>query len=286
MSVEDVFRRVKAALDAVGIPYMITGSYASSIHGEPRASKDIDVVIEADPELLRRFVKEFPSDQYYAVEEDALEALANRRMFNVIDFKTGWRIDFIFRKERAFSHAEFARRREQDVGDGLRLFVASPEDILLAKLEWAKLGESARQLEDATSIVRMKRDSLDISYIERWVAELQLEEQWSAAIQAGGLTSRSPHEPRLWAALQEAQPAEAVHRLAVALRDDGVSQVDLYRLYYRVIRQVDSIRDEIQFDALADTLDDIIGWCSQPLFKHYLGREEREQLERETSYPS
>lgn len=98
--------------------------------------------------------------------------------------------------------------------------------------------------------------------------------------------SRSPHEERIWAALEEEPPAEAVHRLAVALIDEGVSQVDLYRVFYQVIRQLDSVRDETQFDALADTLDDIIGYCSKPLFKHYLGREEREQLERETPYPS
>ena len=89
------------------------------------------------------------------------------------------------------------------------------------------------------------------------------------------------HEERLWAALPEAEPAEAVHRLAVALRDEGVSQADLYRVFYRVIRQLDS--GDSRFDAVADTLDYIIGYCSTPmkLFAHYLGREEREQLERE-----
>jgi hypothetical protein len=186
LSVELVFRKVKRALEAAEIPYMVTGSYASSIHGEPRASKDIDIVISADPERLRQFIKQFPSDQYYAVEEDALEALAHGSMFNIIEFSSGWRIDFILVKSRPFSQTEFSRRREQDVGGDLTLTVATPEDILLAKLEWAKMGESARQLDDAAGIIRIKRESLDIAYIEHWVTELRLEEQWVAAKQRAG----------------------------------------------------------------------------------------------------
>lgn len=159
---------------------MVTGSFASSIHGEPRASKDIDIVIAPTAEKLIHFIKQFPSDQYYAVQEDALDALTGGYMFNIVDFASGWRIDFIFVKERPFSRTEFARRKEEDLGD-LKLMVATPEDILIAKLEWAKLGESQRQLEDAAGIVRIKGASLDHSYVLHWVNELGLEAQWEAA---------------------------------------------------------------------------------------------------------
>lgn len=185
MSVEDVFRTVQAALEAADIPYMVTGSFASSIHGEPRASKDIDIVISATREKLIAFVEQFPSDRYYAVKEDALEALAGGYMFNIIDFASGWRIDFIFLKSRSFSQAEFSRRKVEDLGD-LKLTVATPEDILIAKLEWAKMGQSERQLEDASSIVRIKGDTLDVPYVERWVKELNLDEQWQAAKRRAG----------------------------------------------------------------------------------------------------
>jgi hypothetical protein len=171
---------VTAALGEAGIPYMVTGSFASSIHGEPRASKDIDIVISATADQIKAFVKQFPNDRYYAEELDALEALANGSMFNIIDFGSGWRIDFIPLKARSFSQTEFARRREEDLG-GLKLTVATPEDILIAKLEWAKIGESERQLEDASNIIRIKGDTLDIQYIENWVRELALGDQWNAA---------------------------------------------------------------------------------------------------------
>lgn len=115
MSVERVFRVKKGALDAAGVPYMVTGSLASSAFGEPRASEDIDIVI--------------------APTRDA----------------------------------------------GLRLSVATAEDTVISKLEWAKEGESQRQVEDAAGILRVQADHLDTAYIERWVRELGLSEQWVAA---------------------------------------------------------------------------------------------------------
>lgn len=185
MSVEEVFRKVQSALDAAGIPYMVTGSFASSIHGEPRASKDIDIVIAPTSEQLVDFLRQFPDDRYYADEEDALESFARGTMFNIIDFSSGWKVDLIFLKDRPFSRTEFARRKHQDLA-GLHLSVATAEDILIAKLEWAKIGESQRQLEDAAAIVRVKGDLLDRRYVELWVNELRLEEQWSAAQRLAG----------------------------------------------------------------------------------------------------
>jgi hypothetical protein len=185
VSVEKVFREVQLALEAAGIPYMVTGSFASSIHGEPRASKDIDIVIAPTREQLIDFVGRFPDDRYYADEEDALESFARGTMFNIIDFASGWKIDLIFLRERPFSQTEFARRKQEDLA-GLRLSVATAEDILIAKLEWAKIAESQRQLQDAAAIVRVRGDLLDRAYVERWVQELGLDEQWSAARRMAG----------------------------------------------------------------------------------------------------
>lgn len=183
MSIEDVLRTVQSALEVAGIPYMVTGSFASSIHGEPRASKDIDIVIAPTRDQLVDFVRQFPADKYYADEEDALQSFAHESMFNIIDFASGWKVDFIFLKSRPFSQIEFGRRKEEDFG-GLRISFATAEDILIAKLEWAKMGESQRQIEDAASIIRIKGDSLDGTYVEKWVKELALEQQWEAATRA------------------------------------------------------------------------------------------------------
>ena len=101
---------------------------------------------------------------------------------------TGWKIDLIIRKSRAFSKEEFGRRCAIDV-EGVRIFVASAEDIIvIAKLEWAKLGKSQRQIDDLAAILRLRRDAIDRSYMEKWISTLKLGEQWSAARVAAGMS--------------------------------------------------------------------------------------------------
>src|SRR5262249_21168089 len=145
----------------------------------------IDIIIAPSREQLIELLRHFPAEQYQAEEEEALEAFAHRSMFNIIDYSTGWRVDLIFKKARPFSNEEFSRRAEVEFG-GLRLYVSTAEDILISKLEWAKLGESQRQLEDAAGIIRVQSANLDTAYVERWVRELDLMEQWlSAKARAG-----------------------------------------------------------------------------------------------------
>lgn len=180
MTVDDFFERLIAALERTSVPYMVTGSYASSAHGTPRATNDIDIVIAPTAEQLRSLTAEFPADKYYADELDALEALEHRSQFNIIDFATAWKADFIVRKDRDFSLLEFSRRRSHVIA-GTRVQLATAEDVLIAKLEWHKLGESERQIEDAAGIIRRQGDALDHAYIERWVEELGLSEQWKTA---------------------------------------------------------------------------------------------------------
>lgn len=183
--IDDFFARLIAAVERVGLPYMVTGSYASSTHGTPRATNDIDVVIAPTPDELLALMREFSSDHYYADELDALDALERRSQFNVIDFATSWKADFIVRKNRPFSETEFSRRERHTIA-GQPVYLTSAEDILIAKLEWAKEGESARQLEDAAGVIRRQKSKLDREYVERWVRELGLDEQWRDALAQAG----------------------------------------------------------------------------------------------------
>ena len=186
MSAPEVLRRITQALENAGIAYMLTGSFASAHYGVPRSTQDIDLVIEATAAQLRTFVQSLPADEYYADFDAALEAQRKESLFNVIDLVTGWKIDLIIRKSRSFSREEFGRRRVVDL-QGLGLFVATAEDVILAKLEWAKLGNSDRQIEDVAAILRLQSETLDRRYLERWIAELGLNEQWSIARRAAGL---------------------------------------------------------------------------------------------------
>lgn len=181
MNYPEVLKRIAYALDRAGIAYMLTGSFASVFYGLPRSTQDIDLVIEATPAQLRSFLENLPRDEYYVDAEAACEAHSRESLFNVIDARTSWKIDMIVRKSRPFSRQEFNRRRRVDVG-GISLFIASPEDVVLAKLEWGKLGESRRQIEDAAGILKLQFDSLDRSYLEKWVRDLGLAEQWRDAL--------------------------------------------------------------------------------------------------------
>lgn len=185
MTAPDVFRGIVHALDTVGIPYMLTGSFASAYHGVPRATQDIDLVVAPSAEQLARLQQIFRSPDYYYDADAALEAREHESQFNAIDLASGWKIDFIIRKSREFSRTEFARRQRVTF-EGLELYVASPEDILLSKLEWARLGESGRQLEDAAGLLRRRGEDLDRPYLERWVEQLQVREQYEAARRLAG----------------------------------------------------------------------------------------------------
>ena len=186
MTAPEVFRRIVDALDRAEIPYMLTGSFASSYHGVPRATQDIDIVVAPSPDQLRSFLRSLPESEYYVDLNAALDALARESQFNVVDITTGWKVDLIIRKSRSFSRAEFDRRLAVHL-QGLRLYVATAEDVVLAKLEWSKTSGSQRQIEDAAGILRIRKDELDRKYIENWVRELSLETEWEAACRRAGV---------------------------------------------------------------------------------------------------
>ncbi|MFZ0808679.1 MAG: hypothetical protein WAN03_20965 [Candidatus Sulfotelmatobacter sp.] len=186
MSVADVFLQITGALTAAGIPYMLAGSFASTYYGAPRSTRDIDLVIEATREQLTDFVQQLASENYYAELSAALDALRQESMFNVIDMASGWKIDLIIRKPRAFSREEFGRRQLVTLQD-LSLFVASAEDVIISKLEWSKLSQSQRQIEDVSAILRIRGQALDQEYLAKWIAELQLESEWRDAQRAANL---------------------------------------------------------------------------------------------------
>lgn len=184
MSLIGILRTVVAALDASGVPFMLTGSIAAAAHGAGRATMDVDLVIRATPAQLESVVEALDGPPLYVSRSAAREALATESMFNIVDTETGWKADLIPCKSRPFSQAEFARRRPLEL-DGLPLWVASVEDVIISKLEWAKLGGSARQLEDVATLLRVTGDDIDRAYLDRWIGELGLRKQWVAVRAAG-----------------------------------------------------------------------------------------------------
>lgn len=178
---ETFLRQVLTALNQAQIAHMLTGSLASSMYGVPRATNDVDLVIAPLREelfILARLLHEanldFPTERI----DPALE---HQTSLNVIDFSNGWKADLILRKDREFSIAEFSRRGDANV-EGIQLHVVTPEDLVVAKLEWWGISPSERQMEDIVGILQVQGDDLDFRYIEHWVAALGLTYQWHEAL--------------------------------------------------------------------------------------------------------
>ena len=185
---ENLLPRIVGVLDAVGVPYMIAGSVASNVHGTERPRSDLDIVIDPDAATLEALVDALPRAEYHGSADAGREALRARTSFTVVDFATATRIDLIVKKDRPFSHGEMARRVRVEL-HGCSVYVVSAEDTIVAELEWSKeQGGAATQIRNAASILARQGDALDRAYVERWVAELGLTEEWAMASAARSTT--------------------------------------------------------------------------------------------------
>lgn len=182
MTLVRILRLLVESMEELGIGYMLTGSLASSFHGDPRATQDIDLVIDGERRALDALGARLRESGFYADAEAIKHASEVRGVFNAIDPSSGWKVDFILLKDRPFSRSEFDGRVSAEVA-GLSLSLVRPDDMVVAKLEWAKLGESDRQLRDVLGILMVQGPALDRVRIERWVEELALEPQWARVLE-------------------------------------------------------------------------------------------------------
>ncbi|MGE0492073.1 MAG: hypothetical protein AB7S38_22860 [Vulcanimicrobiota bacterium] len=162
---------VTRVLEAHGIEYFLGGSIASTIHGEPRFTQDVDIVVRLKREHVALLCRQLEGD-FYARQTGLHEAVERRSCANLIHLETGFKIDLMVSRERAFETSRFARK--QTVVQGAHQFqVASAEDIVLVKLEWYRLGgeTSDRQWRDILTVL-MTRETLDRDYLEGWANEL------------------------------------------------------------------------------------------------------------------
>lgn len=178
MSQQKLLNKVVQTLESAKIQYMITGSLASSLQGEPRSTHDIDVVIAIQKSAIRELLQAFSPPDFYLEEESIRKAISEQSMFNLIDTKEGGKVDFWILTNEPFDQARFSRRYSEEF-QGLKMQVSTPEDTILAKLRWAKLcGGSEKQFTDALRIYEVQFGRLDIAYLEDWIKKLNLEALW------------------------------------------------------------------------------------------------------------
>jgi hypothetical protein len=161
-------------LDRLGIPHHVGGSAAGAVHGVPRMTADVDIVIDADSARLRALRDEL-SPEFYVSESAMNEALATRGTFNAIHVETSFKIDFFLVGLSAFDQEEHRRRAPRRLGD-LEVPVKSAEDLILRKLSWFRAGGevSSQQWQDVLGLLAANRGALDETHLDQWAMELGL----------------------------------------------------------------------------------------------------------------
>ncbi len=173
----DVVLKVIAALEELEVPYLIGGSFASSLYGIVRSTNDADIVAGLKTDHVAPFFRALESEFY--VDELSIErAIRTGRHFNVIHAGTQFKVDVFTPRLTGFAIQQLERRQERPFGEDTKhkAYFASPEDTVLAKLEWYRRGNevSEQQWRDVLTVIKVQRGRLDLDYMRRWAEELRV----------------------------------------------------------------------------------------------------------------
>jgi hypothetical protein len=181
--------QVTDTLKSLNIPYVIGGSMASIVHGTIRSTLDIDMVVDLKLDQIGMFIDPLKDDFY--IDETAVQRAVNQRSnFNIVHLETMFKVDIFIPRDRHFDRQQLARRVSirVDPNSDVELWVLSPEDIILAKLEWYWLGGgiSDRQWLDIQGVLRSLQSDLDLSYLKKSARSLKVEDLLEQALQEAG----------------------------------------------------------------------------------------------------
>lgn len=160
-------------LESAGLEYMLTGSMAMNYYAQPRMTRDIDLVVALSAKDADTVCSHFEPD-YYISSEAVLTSISSQTIFNLIHQESIIKVDCIIRKNDPYRLVEFERRRRIQIED-FSTWIASKEDLVISKLEWAKYSRSELQLRDVKNLAET---GYDREYVERWVNELELSTLW------------------------------------------------------------------------------------------------------------
>ena len=173
----EVTIRVTQILEKLNIPYLIGGSLASTLYGMVRTTQDSDIVAEMQLEHLVPFVTTL-RDEFYMDEEMIAESIQRHSSFNIIHRESMFKVDVFIPHPRPFLQSQLARAQKQtfQFENEVSANFCGPEDTILAKLEWYRLGGevSERQWRDILGVLKTRASKLDLGYLRKWANDLKV----------------------------------------------------------------------------------------------------------------
>ncbi|MDO8753733.1 MAG: hypothetical protein Q7J80_07545 [Anaerolineales bacterium] len=173
----EVTLKVTSVLEKLGIPYLIGGSLASTLYGLVRTTQDSDIITEMHSEHIQSFVSSLQSE-FFIDEEMIADSIQRNSSFNIIHRDTMFKVDVFIPRPRPFQQSQLARAQRQifDLESETSANFASPEDTVLSKLEWYRMGGevSDRQWRDILGVLKTRAGDLDLDYLRKWANELKV----------------------------------------------------------------------------------------------------------------
>jgi len=173
----ELLRYLVESLEGLGLEYMIGGSHAAMYYGEPRLTRDVDVVVTLSQERLPALLERFPPGDFYVDADAAREAVDSSGQFNIIHPGSGQKIDVYINPDTPYDQVRLARRHQLPLAPGVAAYFARPEDVILFKLLYARAGGDLH-LRDVLGIIRVSGADLDERYVIEWADRLGVKEAW------------------------------------------------------------------------------------------------------------
>lgn len=192
MELYELLEQVVLTFERLQIPYLITDSVASMAYGEPRLTNDIDLVAAIQPQHITELLAAFPPSSYYLSDEAIRNAIAHQSQFNIIHPASGLKIDVMVRKDTPFDRSRFARARTLCPTESYSAAFASPEDVIIKKMEYYQQGGSDKHLRDITGMLKISGKEIDQAYIAEWADRLGLRPSGTGSSSASGSHHNQP----------------------------------------------------------------------------------------------
>jgi len=175
----ELLKIIASVCDRLRIRYVTVGSLATIAYGEPRFTNDIDIVLDLKEEQLAEFCREFPPPEYYLSWSAAEAAVRDRRQFNIIVTTSALKVDCIL-PATAFDVDELSRGIRKRVREDFEAVFGAPEDVILKKMEYYRLGGSEKHLRDIAGVLKVSGADLDRTYIQSFAHSWGLADIWQA----------------------------------------------------------------------------------------------------------